>query len=103
MRYWKVLAWTAVGVVLLTVGQYGCVHLLTGRPSSWLFETSLDFGPPLLFFGDMVQLTFTGDAQAPLRDQPVALAAGMAANKSSIDFAPISRNITSRSDCDLGR
>jgi hypothetical protein len=34
----------------------------------------------LLFFGDMVQLTFTGDAQAPLRDQPVALAAGMAAN-----------------------
>jgi len=80
MRYWKVLAWTAVGVVLLTVGQYGCVHLLTGRPSSWLFETSLDFGPPLLFFGDVVQSMFNQGSQAPLRDQPAALAAGMIAN-----------------------
>jgi len=80
MRYWKVLAWTAVGVVLLTAAQYGCVHLLTRRPSSWLFEASLDFGPPLLFFGDIVQLMFNEGSQAPLRDQPLALAAGMIAN-----------------------
>ena len=66
--------------MLHTVAQFGCVHLLTGRPSSWLFEASLDFGPPLLFVGDIVQEMFTGGFQAPLRDQPVALAAGMAAN-----------------------
>jgi len=66
--------------VLLTVAQFGCVHLLTGRPSSWLFEASLDFGPPLLFVGDIVQEIFTGGFQAPLRDQPLALAAGLMAN-----------------------
>jgi len=80
MRYWKVLGWTAVSVVVLTVAQFGCVHLLTGRPSSWLFEASLDFGPPLLFFGDLVQLNFTHGSQAPLHDQPLALAAGLIAN-----------------------
>jgi hypothetical protein len=80
MRYWKVLAWTAVSVVLLTAAQFGCVHLLTGRPSSWLFEASLDFGPPLLFFGDIVQSIFNKGSQAPLRDHPAALAAGLMAN-----------------------
>lgn len=80
MRYWKVLAWTALSVMLLTAGQFGCVHLLTRRPASWLFEASLDFGPPLLFFGDIVQSMYTGGSQAPLRDQPVALATGMIAN-----------------------
>ena len=80
MRYVKVLLWVVVAVVVLTAAQYGSVHLLTARPSSWLFEASLDFGPPLLFFGDMVQLSFNKGSQAPLRDQPAALAAGMLAN-----------------------
>jgi hypothetical protein len=80
MRYLKVLLWVAVAVVVLTAAQYGSVHLLTARPSSWLFEASLDLGPPLLFFGDMVQLTFNHDSQAPLRSQPTALAAGVLAN-----------------------
>ena len=80
MRYVKVVAWVAVSVVVLTAAQYGSVHLLTGRPSSWLFEASLDFGPPLLFAGDMVQLTINHGSQAPLRDQPEALAAGMLTN-----------------------
>ncbi len=80
MRYVKVLAWVAAAVALLTAAQYGSVHLLTGRPSSWLFEASLDFGPPLLFAGDIVQLMFNHGSQAPLRDQPEALAAGMLTN-----------------------
>ncbi len=80
MRSLKVLLWVAVAVVVLTAAQYGSVHLLTGRPFSWLFEASLDFGPPLLFFGDMVQLAFNRGSQAPLRDQPTALAAGVLAN-----------------------
>ncbi len=80
MRYLKVLFWVAVAVLILTAGQYGSVHMLTGRPSSWLFEASLDFGPPLLFFGDLVQLSFNHGSQAPLHDQPEALAAGMLAN-----------------------
>lgn len=80
MRYLKVLAWVIAGVVVLTAAQYGSVHLLTGRPSSWLFEASLDFGPPLLFAGDIVQLKLNHGSQAPLRDQPTALAAGMLAN-----------------------
>lgn len=80
MRYLKVLLWVAVAVVVLTAAQYGSVHLLTARPSSWLFEASLDLGPPLLFFGDMVQLSFNHNSQAPLRDQPTALTAGVLAN-----------------------
>jgi hypothetical protein len=80
MRSLKVLLWVAVAVIVLTAAQYGSVHLLTGRPSSWLFEASLDFGPPLLFAGDIVQLMFNHDSQAPLRDQPSALAAGVLAN-----------------------
>ncbi len=80
MRSLKVLLWVAVAVVVLTAAQYGSVHLLTARPSSWLFEASLDFGPPLLFFGDLVQLSFNNGSQAPLRDQPGALAAGVLAN-----------------------
>jgi len=80
MRYWKVLGWTVVAVLLLTAAQFGSVHLLTARPSSWLFEASLDFGPPLLFFGDLVQLKFNKGSQAPLRDQPLPLAAGVLAN-----------------------
>ena len=69
-RYWKVLAWTVICVLLLTAAQFGSVHLLTARPSSWLFEASLDLGPPLLFFGDLMQLHFDNGSQAPLRDQP---------------------------------
>lgn len=80
MRYAKVLLWVVIGVVALTAAQYGSVHLLTGRPSSWLFEASLDLGPPLLFAGDIVQLMLNHGSQAPLRDQPRALAAGMLAN-----------------------
>src|SRR5271170_5180796 len=80
MRYMKVLLWVAVAVLLLTAAQYGSVHLLTGRPSSWLFEASLDFGPPLLFAGDMVQLAINQGSQAPIHDQPTALAAGVLAN-----------------------
>jgi hypothetical protein len=80
MRYLKVLLWVAVAVVVLTAAQYSSVHLLTGRPSSWLFEASLDFGPPLLFAGDLVQLSFNNGSQAPLRDQPAALAAGVLTN-----------------------
>jgi hypothetical protein len=80
MRYLKVLLWVAVAVVVLTAAQFGSVHLLTARPSSWLFEASLDFGPPLLFFGDIVQLSFNHHSQAPLRYQPKALAAGVFAN-----------------------
>jgi hypothetical protein len=80
MRYLKVLLSVAVAVVVLTAAQYGSVHLLTGQPSSWLFEASLDFGPPLLFAGDIVQLMFNKGSQAPLRDQPAALAAGILAN-----------------------
>jgi hypothetical protein len=79
-RYFKVLGWVAVGIVALTAAQYGSVHLLTGRPSSWLFEASLDLGPPLLFAGDMVQLSLNHGSQAPLRDQPRAVAAGVLAN-----------------------
>jgi hypothetical protein len=80
MRHLRVLLWVAVAVIVLTAAQYGSVHLLTARPSSWLFEASLDLGPPLLFFGDIVQLSFNHDSQAPLRDQPTALAAGVLAN-----------------------
>lgn len=80
MRYVKVLLWVIVAVLVLTAAQFGSVHLLTGRPSSWLFEASLDVGPPLLFVGDIVQLSFNHDLQAPLRDQPQALAAGVLAN-----------------------
>ncbi len=80
MRYVKVLFWVAVAVLILTAAQYGSVHLLTRRPASWLFEASLDFGPPLLFAGDIVQLAFTRGSQAPLRDQPQALAAGVLTN-----------------------
>jgi len=80
MRSLKVVLWVAVAVVVLTAAQYGSVHLLTGRPSSWLFEASLDFGPPLLFAGDIVQLMFNHGSHAPLRDQPEALAAGVLAN-----------------------
>jgi hypothetical protein len=80
MRYLKVVLWVAIGVVALTAAQYGSVHLLTGRPSSWLFEASLDFGPPLLFAGDVVQLMLDNGSQAPLRDMPAALAAGILAN-----------------------
>jgi hypothetical protein len=80
MRSLKVLLWVAVAVVVLTAAQYGSVHLLNGRPSSWLFEASLDFGPPLLFFGDLVQLAFNHGSQAPLRYQPGALVAGVLAN-----------------------
>src|SRR5271163_3996701 len=80
MRYLKVLLWVAVAVLVLTAAQYGSVHLLTARPASWLFEASLDFGPPLLFAGDMVQLSFNHGSQAPLHDQPKALAAGVLAN-----------------------
>src|SRR5271168_4445217 len=80
MRSLKVVLWVAVAVVVLTAAQYGSVHLLAGRPSSWLFEASLDFGPPLLFAGDIVQLALNHGSQAPLRYQPRALAAGMLAN-----------------------
>jgi hypothetical protein len=80
MRSLKVLLWVAVAVVVLTAAQYGSVHLMTARPASWLFEASLDFGPPLLFFGDIVQLSFNKGSQAPLRDQPGALAVGVVAN-----------------------
>lgn len=80
MRYLKVVLWVAVAVVVLTAAQFGSVHLLTARPASWLFEASLDFGPPLLFAGDIVQLAFNHGSQAPLRYQPRALAAGMLAN-----------------------
>lgn len=80
MRYLKVLLWVAVAVLILTAAQYGSVHLLTQRPSSWLFEASLDFGPPLLFAGDIIQLAFNKGSQAPLRDQPQALAAGVLTN-----------------------
>ena len=80
MRYLKVLLWVAVAVVVLTVAQYGSVHLLTARPSSWLFEASLDFGPPLLWAGDIVQLSFNHGSQAPLRDLPKGLAAGLLTN-----------------------
>lgn len=80
MRYLKVLLWVAVAVGVLTAAQFGSVHLLTGRPSSWLFEASLDVGPPLLFFGDMVQVSFNRHPLAPLRDQPSAVAAGILAN-----------------------
>jgi hypothetical protein len=80
MRYAKVLLWVAIAVLVLTAAQYGSVHLLNARPSSWLFEASLDFGPPLLFAGDIVQLSFNNGSQAPLRDQPEALAAGVLTN-----------------------
>jgi hypothetical protein len=80
MGYIRVLTSVAIAVVVLTVAQYGSVHLLTGRPSSWFFEASLDLGPPLLFAGDMVQLVLNHGSQAPLRDQPKALAAGMLTN-----------------------
>lgn len=80
MRYLKVLAWTAVCVLLLTAAQFGSVHLLTGRPSSWLFEASLDLAPPLLFAGDFAQSMFDHGSQAPLRDQPRALAVGVLVN-----------------------
>jgi hypothetical protein len=76
-RYLKVVFWTALSVVLLTVAQYGSVHLLSGRPSSWLFEASLDLAPPLLFVGDIAQLTYTQGSQAPLRDQLPAIAVGI--------------------------
>ncbi len=80
MRYLKVVLWVAVAVVVLTAAQFGSVHLLTARPASWLFDASLDFGPPLLFAGDIVQLSFNHGSQAPLRYQPKALAAGILTN-----------------------
>jgi hypothetical protein len=80
MRYAKILAWTAIVVSVLSAAQFSSIHMLTGRPSSWLFEASLDFGPPLLFAGDMAQLTLNKGSQAPLRDQPVPLAAGVLTN-----------------------
>jgi hypothetical protein len=80
MRYLKVILWVAVAILVLTAGQFGSVHLLTARPASWLFEASLDVGPPLLFFGDIVQMLFNHGSQAPLRYQPEAVAAGVLAN-----------------------
>jgi hypothetical protein len=80
MRYWKVLAWTIICVVLLTVAQFGSVHLLTDRPESWLFEASLDLAPPLLFAGDIAQLMFTQNSQAPLRNQLQAVGIGVLVN-----------------------
>ena len=79
-RYLKVVFWASLGVVLLTIAQYGSVHLLSGRPSSWLFEASLDLAPPLLFAGDIAQLTYTDGSQAPLRDQLPAIAIGVVFN-----------------------
>ncbi|AXC11639.1 hypothetical protein ACPOL_2315 [Acidisarcina polymorpha] len=64
----------------MTAAQYGSVHLLTGRPSSWLFEASLDLAPPLLFAGDVIQFIFNHASQAPLRDQPAAVAMGWLTN-----------------------
>ena len=80
MRYWKVLFGTAACVVLLTAAQYGSVHLLTGRPSSWLFEASLDLDPPLLFAGDMAQFSVNNGSQAALRDQLQAVGLGVLVN-----------------------
>jgi hypothetical protein len=80
MRYFKVLAWTAALVLLLTAAQYGSVHLLTGRPSSWLFEASLDVAPPLLFAGDLAQFFLSRGSQAPLQDEPWPLVAGIFIN-----------------------
>jgi hypothetical protein len=80
MRYLKVLAVTAMCVVLLTGAQFGSVHLLTGRPFSWLFEASLDLAPPLLFAGDLVQFMDNRGSQAALRDQLHAVSMGVLAN-----------------------
>ena len=80
MPYWKALAWTAAVITLLTAAQYGSVRLLSGRPSSWLFEASLDLGPPLLFTGDTVQYIFAKGSQAALRDQWSAVLVGMLVN-----------------------
>ncbi len=80
MRCLKAFACSMVFVVLLTVAQYGSVHLLTRRPASWLFELSLDLAPPLLFAGDLAQATYTHSSQAPLREQAPALALGLAVN-----------------------
>ncbi len=80
MRYWKVLAVTAICVVLLTAAQFGSVHLLTGRPSSWLFEASLDLAPPLLFAGDLAQFIDNNGSQAALRNQLHAVGLGVLVN-----------------------
>ncbi len=80
MRYLKVLIWTVICVVLLTVAQFGCVRLLNARPASWLFEMSLDLAPPLLFAGDMAELHFNDGSQAALRDQLQAVGVGMLVN-----------------------
>jgi hypothetical protein len=82
VRYWKVTFWTTFAVLLLTMAQYGSVHLLTGRPSSWLFEASLDLAPPLLFAGDVAQAMFNEGSQVPLRDQASALLVGLSVNLS---------------------
>jgi hypothetical protein len=79
-RFGKVVFWAAVCVVLLTAAQYGSVHLLSDRPSSWLFEASLDLAPPLLFAGDMAQVTYTEGSQLPLRDQLQAVLIGVLVN-----------------------
>jgi len=80
MRYLKAFVYSTIFVALLTVAQYGSVHLLTRRPASWLFEVSLDLAPPLLFAGDVAQATYTHASQAPLREQMPALALGFAVN-----------------------
>jgi len=79
-RYGKVLIWAALSVILLTAAQYGSLHLLSGRPSSWLFEASLDLAPPLLFAGDLAQVSYTEGSQLPLRDQLQAVAIGVMVN-----------------------
>jgi len=80
MRYMKAFVWSTLFVVLLTVAQYGSVHLLTRRPASWLFEASLDLAPPLLFAGDLAQSIQTHESQAPLREQLPALTLGLLVN-----------------------
>jgi hypothetical protein len=80
MKYLKAFTFSMIFVVLLTVAQYGSVHLLTRRPASWLFELSLDLAPPLMFAGDLAQATYTHSSQAPLREQMPALAFGLVVN-----------------------
>jgi hypothetical protein len=80
MRYLRVFVVTALAVVLLTAAQYGSIHLLTGRPFSWLFEASLDLAPPLLFAGDMVQFQDNHGSQAPQHEQLRSLGLGVLAN-----------------------
>jgi len=79
-RYGKVVFWAALSALVLTAAQYGSLHLLSGRPSSWLFEASLDLGPPLLFAGDLAQVSYTEGSQLPLRDQLQAVAIGVMVN-----------------------